>query len=663
MSRIRITNFAGVIPKVEPRNLPDNAAQVASNCWLSEANLQPIKAPSVIQSIPAGQVRLFPWRRGGAKQLLTWDHDVHVVESPIADDQWDRIYYTDGTTLHEKLWVSGAAVDVADVSFQPPAVPTITKTQLFTDAVISGISLTIQGQSLDQIGHEWDANVPTLLKLYFDFPTYRTDSLSPDVYAQGYRLTVDTGDGAKSVPTFLGDPAPKVFTDVLSLKNGSPLAEYATFQVVSVEGYDILAGFSPPGAGTWHVPCKLAVSVNITFKRTETTYPFYVQTLVNLYGQESPPSPISDQVTWKPNDVLHVLTHAGTGGVSARIYRTGTGTNSQGWFFVAEVGPGTTYIDDNADKTLTEVLPLIENPPTAMKGLVRLPNGVCAAFDGKQVFLSEPWLPYSWPTKYRLTTRYNIVGMAVTGSDLTVLTEGLNEIVSGTEPSITTESVIPLEQSCVSERSICVGEGMVLYASPDGLVGGVGGNFSVLTAGHYTADQWLALTPSSMVGSVHDGRFIGFAPGGNIVWDLREEATKKLTTTTETAAGVCSDIIDDSLYMIQGSSIKKWRGSATPETAVWRTKVFQTIATPIWNSAQVIATSYNATTFRIYADGTLKWSYAVTSNRAFRLPKLGRYENWCVEIETVDTVVELLFAPSMQELRPGKIHAGPPVQD
>jgi len=130
-----------------------------------------------------------------------------------------------------------------------------------------------------------------------------------------------------------------------------------------------------------------------------------------------------------------------------------------------------------------------------------------------------------------------------------------------------------------------------------------------------------------------------------------QESLAVLTTTDQTAQGAYADLVNDQLYLIQISDITEWRGGATNLTAAWKSKEFQGIKTPIWNSAIVIADAYTATVFKMYADGALVWTYSVTSDRAFRLPKFSRMERWSIQIETTNTVYEVVMGTNMAVLR------------
>ena len=622
--RLAWKTFSGLIPKVSPRNLPDTAAQVANNCWLAETDLQPIKTPLFVTTLAdALQKSIYLWRRGGSEEWLSWDRDVDVVRGPIADDQYSRIYYTDGTTLHMNLWDSTIAtpkVEVADVSMTPPGAPTITKTKLFDPLTISA---TFLGNNLSLASYDWDGDN---LKLTFHAP-------STNSFDMNAPLRLHVGSYGYT-PANIHDPQADIYEDILTL------GTFGRFQVISISNENYISSPVPPSG--FSVPFDKVVTVKMNYVRTNTQYQYYVATTVNIYGQESPPSAVSAQVKWEPNDVLSVTSPAG------RLYRSATGLADSNFYYLGDTGG--TFVDNVQDSALSEILPLIENPPAQMTGLVSIPGGFLAAFNGKDLFFSEPYLPYSWPTRYRLTMDYDIVGLAVNGNDLIVLTTGNPYYISGTHPDIIQQSKMPVEQSCISKKSIAFSEKFVCYASPDGLCGITGGNVSVVTSQYYTRAQWQELTPQEMIGSVHDGRYIGWLENGAIIIDFKE-SNATLGTTDVVATGVYSDLENDQLYLIQGATITDWMAGSTSLLATWKSKEYQNVQDAIFNSAKVISEAYTNTTFKIYADGVLVWSYKVADSRGFRVPNFDRSARWSISIETYDRVYEVVVASSMSRLR------------
>lgn len=91
--KIRVERFTGIAPRLGKKLLPDNAATLAVNSRLESGELRPFTQPSSIQAtLVAGAKSVYPLGAPSFK-YLSWDVDVDVAPSPIADDE-SRIYYT-----------------------------------------------------------------------------------------------------------------------------------------------------------------------------------------------------------------------------------------------------------------------------------------------------------------------------------------------------------------------------------------------------------------------------------------------------------------------------------------------------------------------------------------------------------------------------------------
>ena len=84
----KLNTFGGIIPKVAPRLLPDNAAQVAENVWLNSGDLRPINAPSFEAALADTlQKTIYKWRRNNSFEWLSWPVDTSVKNDAICLSQ------------------------------------------------------------------------------------------------------------------------------------------------------------------------------------------------------------------------------------------------------------------------------------------------------------------------------------------------------------------------------------------------------------------------------------------------------------------------------------------------------------------------------------------------------------------------------------------------
>jgi len=126
MAMIKVTQFGGVAPKVPPRYLQENQAQVALNCptWLG--NLQPIQDTSYIADFSkSGTISsIYKFGQDNYNEDEYWFHwaeDVDVVQGFINGDVTERTYYTgDGypKVTNNELALSGGSTDYPVASYK-----------------------------------------------------------------------------------------------------------------------------------------------------------------------------------------------------------------------------------------------------------------------------------------------------------------------------------------------------------------------------------------------------------------------------------------------------------------------------------------------------------------------------------------------------------------
>lgn len=112
MSRLAIQNFIGEIPRASTRLLPPNAAQVATNCKLWSRELRPWRDFStVVNPTKAGPLKSIYPLTDVSTYWMHWVEDVNVARGPIAGDATKRSYYTgtDAPRVTDKALVHASA--------------------------------------------------------------------------------------------------------------------------------------------------------------------------------------------------------------------------------------------------------------------------------------------------------------------------------------------------------------------------------------------------------------------------------------------------------------------------------------------------------------------------------------------------------------------------
>jgi hypothetical protein len=252
-----------------------------------------------------------------------------------------------------------------------------------------------------------------------------------------------------------------------------------------------VAGQPPYSLGTIHPTAALTITGTTG---GDTTVPqitrAYVYTWTNQYGEESAPSPPSNNFDGPPDAVWHIsgfpttapgnpsgFNYAPITGLV--LYRTVTGQDTGTQYFEVTrftypPGPPSTYDDGIHDEDITGHLILQtagwNNPPSNLDGLIGFPGGMMMGFTNNTIHFCEPDHPHSWPSLYDQSVHYNVIALAVWQQFLMVLTTGYPSTGSGSSPSnfVLVQSQVP--EPCVSRGSVVVDLLAVYYASQNGLI-------------------------------------------------------------------------------------------------------------------------------------------------------------------------------------------------
>lgn len=334
---------------------------------------------------------------------------------------------------------------------------------------------------------------------------------------------------------------------------------------------------------------------------------FYVYTYVNEFGnleEESAPSPPSDLVTINYGESVNVSGFAeppdeGYNITKIRVYRTLAGQETAGVYaFVTEIelaDINNVYNDDAGPEDLGEPLATIgwREPPNGLTGLVGMPNGMLAGFDGNTVYFSEPYFPHAWPIAYAQTVPEEIVGLGVFGSTLVVMTKGHPYLMTGVSPETITVEKLPIPEPCISARSIAFDEFGVLYASPNGLVAIGPGVAEVVTKNLFRRNEWQEYTPTSMAGTIYDGKYFGAFQSsihGARIMVISRDDHPALSFLDINAGALHTDINASELFYYESSDgiIFQWDADALrPVIYQWKSKRFQLPRAISWSALKL----------------------------------------------------------------------------
>lgn len=533
MPLIDIVTMRGMVPRVEDHLLPDEAATFARDCQFDRGSVAPLMQDKQCGvSLPTTPVSLFHYY---GDHWFAWDKLVDVMRSPIAQDQYNRVYFTDGEFP-----------------------------KLTYDAIATSGS-----------------NKPT----------------------SWYRL---------------GVPAPATPPNMQSV--------------------------TPPDGSKDDDP-------------TDDETRFYVETYVTGLGEEGAPGPASGKVTITiPGSTVVVgLSPAPTSDSNItrrRLYRSVSGGGIADYLLVADLPIATvSYSDSKKDSELGPVLETYDYsmPPEKMRGICQMANGICAGFVGNAVLFSEPYLPYAWPEKYKLTTEHDIVAIAAIDTALIVGTKGYPYLFQGASPSsITGQKLSSVQQACVSACSMVALDGLVLYASPDGLVGVGADGGHLVTEGIITREQWQALRPDTLRAWYSEGKYVALTDSHGFVFDPKSGDLRWLSDRWDAAV---PDMQLDALMLAKGAQLYQWRGGSVPLAMRWRSKEFVLPPGVRLGVARLMGESLSSVGFSLWLDGVKVFELAAGAvpDTAFRLPPL-RGRRWQVEVTGTAAVERIVLGGSVAEV-------------
>lgn len=339
----------------------------------------------------------------------------------------------------------------------------------------------------------------------------RSTNLYP--YIDGLRIALDgiAGDGNA---TGAADLQPLL--DDLKAKSEAVTAFYQRL-------YDVTL---PELLTAWHTSGELEKNVPEPDDVTTETR-FYRITWVTDWEEEGAPSEVTDLVNVGNKDTVTLTRPAVPGGRNIaywRVYRSNSGSETAAFQFVPnsanELGvpqATSTFLDDLLNSELQEVCPstIWAEPPSNLKGVVEMANGIHLGFFGRTLCPSESFVPYAYPEEYRITVQYDIVGLCPWDQSTFVGTVGNPYFVTGADAASLTATIVDGNQACASARSICPTRRGVLYVSPDGLCLARPDGVQVLTRPHFTREEWQELRPTGMIVREHDD--IAYIIPGEIV--------------------------------------------------------------------------------------------------------------------------------------------------
>lgn len=391
----------------------------------------------------------------------------------------------------------------------------------------------------------------------------------------------------------------------------------------------------------------------------------YVYTYVNIFGEESAPSPSSIQLTIKDGDTVEIsgiiFPPDGYGVESINIYRTGTafrvGDEKEqdpltDYLWVSEIQlPTTDFTDTVLEMFLGPALTTREFrlPPRRLRQIRHVNGtGVLAGVTTNQVHFSTNMLPYNWPAEYDLTLPYNIINMVTVDQYAIVSTDGFPYVISvapSCEPRQCRSVLdvdIPLPDiSCGHPNSaISTPFGMV-YSSKDGLVlVSPDAKFQILTSAWFGTEDWIKVRPDTVRLAYWRGYIICVTDILSFMLEIDGSTYDdfqlgSLVTIDDEPVDMWASTNGELLFL-EGQLIHQWNAGDTLRHYMWESRELSFGGESAPTTAKIRT---NNITFRLLSPiPNLYYERKVMDEKPFRLGRLGRHLNYRVGLYGTGTV-------------------------
>lgn len=397
----------------------------------------------------------------------------------------------------------------------------------------------------------------------------------------------------------------------------------------------------------------------------DTAQRTYFYTYVNVFGEESAPSPPSLPLTVADKTAVNisglVVPPVGYGITSIRIYRSATALRtghekeqeaSTVYLEVAEIPANAGGFTDtvwemflgSANNTRE-----VRMPPAALRQIrwVR-PTGVLTGVTDNQVHFSANFQPYNWPAEYDLTLPYNIQHIVTVDQYAIVSTDGYPYVISAA-PSCearkcrgVSEGDVPLPDiGCGYANSAIATPFGMIYSSKDGLVlVSPDAKFQVITSQWFSTDEWRKVRPETVRMAYWRGYLFIVT---DIISFLLEIDGKtymdfelgSLTTLSDRPVDL---LVTDSgeLLLLEERFIYQWEAGNSYREYQWESREYDFNGESSPTSAKVRSrnTEFTITNTKLLTS----YSRKIFSEQPFRLGRLGRSYNFRIGFHGIGAV-------------------------
>lgn len=604
-----LDQFGGLIPRSHGRALPDRAASVALDVDLSGGSLKPLAVSSPFvqmhdgtnqkAGVPTGDVVTIPKPDAPSVNLI--EYRAKPQYWPLRIWAYDWVAYIDATGARQVIQARGEQLTLSHYVY--------TETGMWVIAYLPTRTYTFQ------YGGPYFLMGPRYQFIITD------DSDSLNIYGGP-----DITHTLPELPTE-ADPEYQRRAAPLIDSHGNVYAQWECIDVMGpqydetifVPDYDYVT-YAAPAYGNGRV----AFHINLHYAIPNRRHFYYVQSMVDADDREGPPSALSERIILRPGQVLTLDTPFESGYTKNMLYRSTTGHDD--FLRVAAINAAT-YTDEKVDLENIEIPPYGNHPGTKtpfLRGSIVHPAQFAMALDtqtagDETLYVSDFFRFWAWPDEWTIPFDDGYA-LALSGNTAIVWTRRESGTVSGEVYAVTGgnpehmgKTLLSADHPILSKTSICRIGNTVFYATYDGLAAVSGGGIEIVTRGHFTRAQWVALDPATMQCKTADNSIFITVSGAD---DLRldfDDQLRSVTRYTSTSAG----------------------------SYTWRSKTFWSKDPVAFDWAIVVADG--AVTLTIYADGVQVYTGTVNNANPVDLGGLAHARDWAFEISGANACTRCEF--------------------
>ena len=332
----------------------------------------------------------------------------------------------------------------------------------------------------------------------------------------------------------------------------------------------------------------------------------YITTFVNNFGEESGPSPPSNDIVIEDGDPVQVSFHYNPPIAydieKIRIYRRETGFNTglekeqelqTHWFFVAEVDAGARgYTDTTSITDLGWAFEGIDTrePPANLSNITAIPEtAILAGSVQNKLLFSRNLQPHNWELSQEMTLDDKVVALGALGNSLYVATDGYPYRVQADVGCDNRDcrAVHKYKQpfpmiNCHTRRGAVVTPFGFIYASTDGLVMlSEAQNPQIITTEVLSQDDWRALEPHTVRMAYHKGAlFVVTNKISFILWldnnTYADTKYKKMVTISDEPVDMFETRQGELLFMQKTMNIEQWNAGNRLRPYKWVSAIVDT---------------------------------------------------------------------------------------